>query len=69
MDIVIKEMNSNLCFFFLEVLCIICGLALIPVLEWLQILERPVVISYIDNFAHDTSNLGKYHETQIFFPF
>ena len=69
MDIVTKEMNSNLCFFFLRVSCIICGLALIPVLEWLQILERLVVISYIDILAHDTSNLSKYHKAQIFFPF
>ena len=69
MDIVIKEMNSNVCFFFLEVLCIICGLALISVLKWLQILERPVVISYIDNLVHDTSNLSKYHKAQFFFPF
>ena len=69
MDIVIKEMNINLCFFFLRLLCIICGLALIPILEWLQILERPVVISYIDNLVHDTSNLSKYHKAQIFVPF
>ena len=69
MDIVIREMNSNLCFFFLRVLYIIYGLALISVLEWLQILERLVVISYIDNLAHDTSNFSKYHKAQIFFPF
>ena len=63
----IKEVNSN--FIFLKVLCvvhIICGLALILVLEWLQILERPVDI---DNLAHETSNFSKYDETQIFFPF
>ena len=48
---------------------IICGLALIPVLEWLQILEGPVVISYINNLAHETSNLSKYDEAQILFPF
>ena len=68
----IKEVNSNFCFFLLRVICvvhIICGLALIPVFKSLQILERPVVMSYVDNLAHETGKLNEYHEAQIFFLF